>query len=73
MHNRQTSTLLSLAIHVTLVILLFTVAVNPRGIIPAFRPTERDTKLIAPYMGSGSPVDQSMWVDNLRLATSRIP
>ena len=29
--------------------------------------------LIAPYIGSGSPVDQSMWVDNLRLATSRIP
>jgi uncharacterized protein YjdB len=29
--------------------------------------------LIAPYIGDGSPVDQSMWVDNLRLATSRIP
>ena len=29
--------------------------------------------LIAPYIGDGSPVDQSMFVDNLRLATSRIP
>src|SRR6266699_687630 len=29
--------------------------------------------LIAPYIGDGSPVDQSMWVDNLRVATSRIP
>ena len=29
--------------------------------------------LIAPYIGDGSPVDQSMWLDNLRLATSRIP
>ena len=29
--------------------------------------------LIAPYIGDGSPVDQSMWVDNLRLATARIP
>jgi uncharacterized protein YjdB len=29
--------------------------------------------LIAPYIGDGSPVDQSMWLDNLRIATSRIP
>ncbi len=29
--------------------------------------------LIAPYIGDGSPADQYMWVDNLRLATSRIP
>jgi uncharacterized protein YjdB len=29
--------------------------------------------LIAPYIGDGSPVDQSMWVDNLRVATARIP
>jgi uncharacterized protein YjdB len=29
--------------------------------------------LIAPYIGDGSPVDQSMFVDNLRLATGRIP
>jgi len=29
--------------------------------------------LIAPYIGDGSPADQSMWVDNLRLATARIP
>jgi hypothetical protein len=29
--------------------------------------------LIAPYLGDGSPVDQSMWVDNLRVATGRIP
>ena len=28
--------------------------------------------LIAPYIGDGSPVDQSMF-DNLRVATSRIP
>jgi uncharacterized protein YjdB len=29
--------------------------------------------LIAPYIGDGSPVDQSMFVDNLRVVTSRIP
>ena len=29
--------------------------------------------LIAPYIGDGSPIDQSMWVDNLRVATARIP
>jgi uncharacterized protein YjdB len=29
--------------------------------------------LIAPYIGDGSPVDQSMWIDNLRIATARIP
>jgi hypothetical protein len=29
--------------------------------------------LIAPYIGDGSPVDQSFFIDNLRLATSRIP
>ncbi|HET7612833.1 MAG TPA: hypothetical protein VFK26_02820, partial [Gemmatimonadaceae bacterium] len=29
--------------------------------------------LIGPYIGDGSPVDQYMWVDNLRVATSRIP
>ena len=29
--------------------------------------------LIAPYIGDGSPVDQSMWVDDLRVATGRIP
>jgi hypothetical protein len=27
--------------------------------------------LIAPYIGDGSPVDQTMWVDNLTVATSR--
>jgi len=29
--------------------------------------------LIAPYIGDGSPVDQSMYLDNLRVATGRIP
>ena len=29
--------------------------------------------LIAPYIGDGSPVDQYMWVDNLRVATGRLP
>jgi hypothetical protein len=29
--------------------------------------------LIAPYIGDGSPVDQSMFVDNLRVAPARIP
>jgi hypothetical protein len=29
--------------------------------------------LIAPYIGDGSPLDQSMFIDSLRLATSRIP
>jgi len=28
---------------------------------------------MAPYIGDGSPVDQYMWVDNLRVATGRIP
>ena len=27
--------------------------------------------LIAPYIGDGSPVDQSMWVDDLTVATSK--
>jgi len=27
--------------------------------------------IIAPYIGDGSPVDQTMWVDNLTVATSR--
>jgi hypothetical protein len=27
--------------------------------------------LIAPYIGDGSPVDQTMWVDDLKVATSR--
>lgn len=27
--------------------------------------------VIAPYIGNGSPVDQSMWVDNLVVAASR--
>jgi len=39
-----------------------------------FRPTIQFNQfLIAPYIGVGSPVDQSMFIDNLRLATSRIP
>jgi len=29
--------------------------------------------LIAPYIGDGSPVDQSMFIDKLRVATARIP
>ena len=29
--------------------------------------------LIAPYIGDGSPVDQSMFIDNLRVATGPIP
>lgn len=29
--------------------------------------------LIGPWIGDGSPLDQSMWVDNLRIATARIP
>jgi hypothetical protein len=28
--------------------------------------------LIAPYIGDGSPVEQTMWIDNLTVATSRI-
>ena len=39
-----------------------------------YRPTLQFNQLIvAPYIGDGSPVDQSMWVDNLRIATGRIP
>jgi len=29
--------------------------------------------IIGPYIGDGSPVDQYFWVDNLRVATARIP
>jgi hypothetical protein len=29
--------------------------------------------IIGPYIGDGSPVDQTMWIDNLRVATGRIP
>jgi hypothetical protein len=29
--------------------------------------------IIAPYIGVGSPADQSMFIDNLRVATGRIP
>ena len=29
--------------------------------------------VIAPYIGDGSPADQYMWIDNLRVATGRIP
>jgi len=32
-----------------------------------------DKFVIAPYIGDGSPVDQYMWIDNLRVATARIP
>ncbi len=28
--------------------------------------------LVAPYIGDGSPVDQTMWVDNLTVATGRV-
>lgn len=28
--------------------------------------------LVAPYIGDGSPVDQTMWVDNLAVATARV-
>jgi hypothetical protein len=27
--------------------------------------------VMAPYMGNGSPVDQSFWIDDLMLATAR--
>ena len=40
----------------------------------SYRPTLQFTQfIIAPYIGDGSPVDQYMWVDNLRVATGRIP
>jgi uncharacterized protein YjdB len=40
----------------------------------AAHPTLQFTQfLIAPYIGDGSPVDQSIFIDNLRVATSRIP
>jgi hypothetical protein len=29
--------------------------------------------LIAPYIGDGSPVDQSIFIDNLRVGTARLP
>jgi hypothetical protein len=29
--------------------------------------------VISPYIGDGSPVDQYTWIDNLRVATARIP
>jgi hypothetical protein len=40
----------------------------------SFRPTLQFNQfLIAPYIGDGSPVDQSMFVDNLRVGTGRLP
>ncbi|HET9637322.1 MAG TPA: Ig-like domain-containing protein [Gemmatimonadaceae bacterium] len=40
----------------------------------SYRPTLQFTQfIIAPYIGDGSPADQYMWVDNLRVATGRIP
>jgi hypothetical protein len=29
--------------------------------------------MIAPYIGDGSPVAQTMWVDDLVLATGKVP
>jgi Big-like domain-containing protein len=38
------------------------------------RPTLQFSQfLIAPYIGDGSPVDQYMWLDNLKVATGRLP
>jgi len=38
------------------------------------RPTVQFNQfLLTPYIGDGSPVDQSMWVDNLRVGTARLP
>ena len=44
---------------------MFRTAVNPTMKFNQF--------LIAPYIGDGSPVAQSMWVDDLVIATSRVP
>ena len=38
------------------------------------RPTVQFNQfLLTPYIGDGSPVDQTMWVDNLRVGTARLP
>jgi uncharacterized protein YjdB len=38
------------------------------------RPTlQLNQFIIAPYIGDGSPVDQSMFIDNLRVGTGRLP
>jgi hypothetical protein len=29
--------------------------------------------MIAPYIGDGSPIDQSMFIDNLKVGTGRLP
>ena len=50
MQNRQTSTLLSLILHVTASILLFTMATNSKDIIPALRPVGGEVKLVEPYL-----------------------
>jgi hypothetical protein len=40
----------------------------------AARPTLQFRQfVIAPYIGDGSPVAQTMWVDNIRVATGRVP
>lgn len=41
-----------------------------------FRTAEHPTMqfnqfVIAPYMGNGSPVDQTFWIDQLKVATGR--
>ena len=53
-----------------------TLVMDRRDIVfrTAFRPTLQFNQfLIAPYIGDGSPVDQSMFVDNLRVGTGRLP
>jgi periplasmic protein TonB len=51
MQNRQTSTLLSLLLHASAALLLFTAATNPKAIIPAMRADASQVKLIEPYLG----------------------
>jgi periplasmic protein TonB len=50
MRDRQASTVLSVAIHVTAAALLLTVTTNPGGILPARARTNELTTLIAPYL-----------------------
>jgi periplasmic protein TonB len=57
MRDRQASTVLSVAIHVTAAALLLTVTTNPGGILPAHPRTNELTTLIAPYR---SPLQENV-------------
>jgi TonB family protein len=55
MYNRQTSTLISLGLHIAAVALILTVTVNPGGVLPKRLLSSQEAILIAPYMPHATP------------------